>query len=413
MSASVLVLRPRRIFAAVAALVALGVPAGLLWLSYQGSFFDPRMVIVVPAFVVFGGVAAAARIVVADGTLTRQLVKAHQRGTRLDALTGVRLRRPRFSRREGVPGTHVLQIDDRLGRSTMLKPVYWRHGAGELLAVLAACVRAQGIDVDERTAQALAGATERFRDIVPAWAYRPSPTTLDDEPAAAPRDSTFWTRRNPDGTPRKAQPQRLVPLLLMFAVTLPLALVSGRVGTKAIRSVKCGNQSGMWSASADVVTSNEALVPMLFRIQRATYEGAAPKLYRLGANDLSNSKNTAAVQRDTSTLVQGVVAVWANGAQERAELQVETFPTHAAALAFQRDYGDDHCHGGDLAFHTPDVAGGVGFRTQCYRCSHVTDRVSFVRGTTRVQSIVWRVRLRDSHDAAMRLARIADGTLPG
>lgn len=406
------VVRPRRPFVALALVVAGGVPLVLLKLAYDESFFDARIALVVLYTIVFVAILLRARLDLRDGTLRRPIL--HGRGgVQLDELAAVSAVRARFWRREGAPVT-VVRIIDRAGRMVSFKPLYWRRRAGPLLAVVAACVRAQGVSVDDRTQSLLDASLAAHRDVVPAWAYRPPKsdgTRVDGAPPAV-LASTFWTRRNPDGTPKKAQLQRLVPLVAALALLLPFTFVTTTAGTKAVRSLRCGHDKAMWGAAAEVVASDDGVVPFVFRVNQVVYAGTKPVMYRLSPQNLANSHNTPAVQRDAATLVDGFVAVWSSGNEEKAEVQVEHFPTHAAALAFQRDYGDDHCHGGDVSFHTAQIAGGVGFRSQCYRCSQVTDRVSFVRGTTRVQSIVWRVRSRDGHGDAIRLAAIADGTLP-
>jgi hypothetical protein len=389
------VVRPRRWLVAVVVVAAVALPAGLLELAYDASYFDPRIAIVALYGVIAVPVALRTRIVVADGLFRRPIFR-RGRDVRLDALASVHTLR------------HRLVIADAFGGVTFMRTRYWRNDAAPLLAVLAACTRAQGIAVDETLRRTLDDALGRCRGVVPAWAYRPA---APGAAAPPPPASTFWTRRDPDGTPRTSQPQRLIPLLLVVAVTVPLAIVLGTTGTHAVRSVRCGHDRVLWGARADVAATDNGIVPLLATVDRVTDAGTTPTMYRLRPSNLANSHNTPAVRADAAVLVDGFVTVWATGSNEHAEVQFERFPTHAAALAFQRDYAEDHCRGGDVAFRTPGIAGGVGFRTGCVRnCSNLFDRVAFVRGTIRVQAIVEHLRLRDSHDAAMRLARIADGT---
>jgi hypothetical protein len=394
----VLVVRPRRWIVALTVVVAVLLPIGLLKLAYDESYFDPRIALVALYASTLVAMELRARIVIVDGVVRRPVL-GRGRPVRLDALASVHRAR------------HRVLVADRFGGVTFLRPRYWEQNAAPLLAVLAACVRAQGIVVDEPLRQSLDDALARCRDVVPAWAYRsPAP---DGAPPPPPM-STFWTRRNTDGTVQQRQVQRLIPLLLLFALSVPFMIVVGTTGTKAVRSVKCDHDRTLWGTAADVVATDSGIVPVIARVDAVTESGAKPLLYRLGPGNLANSHNTAAVQRDAASLVDGVVAVWSSGNRENAELQLERFPSHAAALAFQRDYAENHCRDGDVAFRTRGVPGAVGFRTGCVRyCSNLFDRVAFVRGTIRVQVVVEHLRPRDGHDAAMRLARVADGTLAG
>jgi hypothetical protein len=409
------VLRPRLTVALLAILVAVAGPAGLVWLDYNAAIFDPRTLLVGLYGIALLVITVRARIVVADRIMWRRSFNRY-RPVSLDALRSVELTRARYLKQQGVLPVSMLRLSDRYGRRGSLKPVLWTGGARRLLAVVEGCVRAQGITVDATTARRLARASTEWSAEVPAWAYhpaRPDDRPLAPAPATTPKPSTFWIRRNPDGTTKKAQPQLLIPMVGLMVVMLPVMVVAGRAGTNAIRSARCNSARPLWTDAPDFPGGDPPISSVAQRLIPDVLSGQTGRLYTLQPTNIVNSHNTAAVQRDAATMTDGFDVEWGAGSATIADVQIELFPSHAAAVAFQRDYDEDHCHVGDKVFSTPEIPGGVGLRCSCTG-STVSDRIAFVRGRTRVQAIAWSVPARQGHGRAITLADDAlAATSPG
>jgi hypothetical protein len=403
-----LVLRPRVGLILLTLAVGIGMPVTIFKLSYDQGFFDPRVVLVVLYGLLYSVLVIRARIVVSDGTLWRRAVKRY-RPLSLDRLASVEFSRNRYNKNEGLLPTGVLRLADCYGRRMRLKPSLWIGGAKHLVAVVDACARSQGIALDERTDQRLSRSSGRIAHQVPAWAYgctsprggvQPDPT-VTTRPAA----STFWTRRNADGKPKRFQAQRLIPMIAATALMLPGYVALARVGTHAVRSARCSSARRLWTNAPDFPSDGVPPSQVAATLAATPLFGRSGVVYRLRPADLANSHNTPAVRHDATRLFYALDVQWVGGRTVAADVQVQEFPTHADALAFQGDYGEDHCHEGDRAFATPSVAGGVGLRCTCTSTT-VNDRVAFVRGRTRVQAIVWAIPANQGHERALQLASI-------
>jgi hypothetical protein len=351
-------------------------------------------------------------VVVQERQLRRSAFRALA-GVHLEALAAVQLRRPKMSANEGFVA-RVLEVTDGAGNSVTLKPLWWRRGAADLGRLLNACVSRQNVTVDQRTRDWLRKCVARSSASAPRWTTQaPAPdaaTTL--VPAAAePSKSTFWVRRNPDGTPKKLQLQLLLPMIGFVAVGFPVMLGVSRVGTNALVSVRCDDDRAAWTEVADVPEAFGNIAGLQLPLARTLDFGTTPTLYSLDARGLTNKHNTAAVRADAKKLVDGWTLRWRRGA-EVIDLQAEDFGSHANAVRFQQDYAEDHCGEGDKAFAVPAIKGAVGFRCPCDG-EVVNDRISFVRGQMRFQAIVWGVPRGASHDRAVtvatRVAEIVDG----
>jgi hypothetical protein len=397
-------LRPRALFQLLAVVVPAAALGLLVWLSYSDGYFDPRILLLLIYAVAYPLVVLRARLVVADGSLWRRSFFGYQAVT-LGDLAQLELRRPRYLKREGVVGP-LVEVSDRRGRTLLFKPRYWQQGARPLLAGLRAAAATGGATIDEASEARLAQRLKYDEGIPPAWAATvASASALEVEvPASsAPAKSTFWVRRDELGRPRKAQPQLLLPMIGLLAVTVPAMMVVSRVGTHQLRSVRCSRDRHLWSnlpAAPEPRASTAALAEGVVT-SRAT--AVAPTIFRIRSTDLWNSHNTDAVRADAGRLLDGYVIQWTDGGQVQAEVFIERFASATDAMQFHRDYAEDHCHAGDRAFAVHEIVGAVGFRCPC-KSDTVDDRVSFVRGPIRLQAIVWDVRTRDGHDAAISLA---------
>jgi hypothetical protein len=399
-----LVLRPRLTAMVGAACLLLGFPAVLLWLQWQASFFDART-----PLIVFGAGAGLvlvfrSRIVVVDRVMWRRRFRAY-RPVSLDRLAFVRYSRARYLKQEGPIPTGLLRLADRYGRTTTVKPALWRGGGKQLVVIVAACVRSQTLSVDDETARRLAppGPFDPAAS-APAWAYALAPPTEVPATAAAPRPSTFWTRRNPDGTQKRTQFQRLIPMIGAMIVIIPVTIVADRVGTDAIRTAHCAADRPLWTNAPDFAGEPIPAADLAPAVTMLTEAGVTGQLYRLEPSDIANSHNSTAVRRDAATMNDGLEVDWSKQNNLIDAAQIERFSSHAAALQFQRDYAEDHCHEGDRTFQPSGIPGGVGFRCSCTGTT-VDDRIAWVRGDTRIQVIASAVPSRQGHGQATDLAQ--------
>ena len=393
-----LIVRPRWLLAVLGVIAPVAGLALLLTLSYDAASFDPRIAMVA-VYAVIGPLSVLrARLVVAGGALWRRGLSRRLSGVELEHLAAIEVRRARFFKHEGWVRT-VAVVTDQSGRSVSFKPLLWSGGASELLAGLATLARAQGLELDQATAERLARASASTPNVASTWS---SPVVSYE----AARGSSFWIRVDETGKPSRVQWRLLLAVVAMIVVAFPAALTVGGKGTQAVRSLRCSNDRHLWShpdvAPAASVPDPDVLGEGLSA--RAVHPGTIYG-YPLAPRNVANEHNTTAVQRDAERLVPGSQLVqWTDGGQLRAEVYIELFDSPDAAIAFQRDYAEDHCHLGDRAFATTEIPGGVGFRCQCSG-SVVDDRVSFVRGSTRIQAIEWVVPERAGHEAAIDLAR--------
>lgn len=406
-----LVLHPRRGLVVTGLVLSAAFIALMLKLSYDSATFDPRIALL-PLYAVGLGVAGfRGRIVVSGGVLWRRRFGSPA-GVDLRELQVIRIGRARFFRREGFIRT-ILRVEDRHGRAVSMKPVLWAGGSSVLLAGLAGAARAQGVTLDDRTRKAVERASARAGDAPMAWAYRLGPASAaaggadpEREPPA-PARSTLWTRRDEHGVARKVQLQRLVPMLLVAVLMIPATIVVGNAGTRKVRSLRCRNDRRLWIAPvADPPVAGGAGQIAVGLVWSHAWPGHGVP-YVLRPDDLANRHNTATVQRDAERLTDGGLAQWSDGGRVRAEVFIERFSTPVDAVTFHRDYAEDHCHGGDVAFAVPQIPGAVGFRCGCVHRDVVNDRVSYVRGAVRVQALVYGLRSRDGHGAAIALAQVA------
>jgi len=407
-----LALRPRLGVTFFMVALAVAFPALMLKLSYDADYFDPR------EFFLFGycGLMAVClvrtRIVIIDGVLWRRSLKRY-RGVSLGRLSGVRIIRPRLSKKQGLSPFPLLIVADRSGRVVRLKPVWWARGGRDLLAIVAACVQSQNLAVDTATSTRLAKAGQSATPTLPGWIYG-SPLAWEDPmsamgastPAAVtslavPQRRLVWTRRSPDGRPMKLQPQRLILLLGLCAVTLPVMIAGGRLGTDVVRSLHCSSSQSLWDSLAPTAPGASPS-DAASQLASAKRFGSSGEIYNLTSADIANQYNTSAVRQAATSLNSGRDVQWASGNDALADVQLEAFSNSESALRFQRDYAEDHCGGGDLVFSTPGIAGGVGF-CQCGVAPDV-DRVTFVRGNIRVEAIVWTVPAKQGHTSVLQLA---------
>lgn len=396
----VTVVRPRLIFLSAAVGVWLGGLVFLAKLQWDAAYFDPRMpyLAIVGLFTILG--AMRAKLVIGDATLNRRRLTVA-----LDRLASVEVRRAKFLKQEGWFRTLAV-VTDRDGNKITFKPVFWRHSASDVLAVVQVCARAQGLTLDERTRGALVKASERRSASMPAWAYRTKPAAPDEVVTVASPKPSFWTKRNADGSDKKFQPQRLLALAGAAVVFVPTMLFVGRVGTHTVRSLKCADSRAAWTEAPEVrtTTRTDADVIQYLRTTPHSWE-SPPWLSNLIPSSIAGRGNTSAVQHDAQALVSGWSLRWQNG-NAYDDVQVENFRSHAAAMRFHRDYAEDHCHMGDATFSVAGVPGAYGFRCPCTG-EVVDDKVAFVRGNLRVQAIAWGVPTRDSHERAVVLAQTA------
>ena len=386
-----LTLRPRPLPALAGMAGAVGAVAGLLWLDYRAAFFDPRTLVFALYAAIATGVIIRARVVLIDGVMWQRRFNRY-RPVSLDHLAHVEFTRARYSKREGLLPIGVLRVIDIYGRQTALKPALWSGGGRQLLATIKVAAQAQALVLDDTTTNRLAARVPDFTPDIPSWAYNTARSTA---PAAASVRPT-----------RTARPQLLIPVIAVIALLVPAMIVLGRAGTAAIRSARCSSSRALWSNAPDFPSGDSAVLSMAQRLAPAVVSGRTGAIYRLAPADLANRHNTLAVQRDAQQLADGAVVDWSQGNTSVAEVQIERFGSHADALAFQRDYDEDHCHTGDQVFSTPTVPGGVGLRCNCTG-SNVSDRIAFVRGATRFQVIEWSVPRRQGHDKATMLAQRA------
>jgi hypothetical protein len=389
--------RPRPLFFLVLVVAWLGGLALLLKLQWDAAYFDPRMVYIGPAGLFMVLVALRAKLVVSDGRLTRarQVVS-------LERLERVEIRRAKFWKNEGWLRT-VVAISDRDGSAISFKPLLWRRGAADVIAIVQVCARAQNLELDARTRDALSGASQRRSGSIPLWAYRTSPASPGDTPEVLSPRPTFWTRRNADGSDKKFQPQRLIFMAGAMAVVLPVTFVGGRAGTNVVRSMRCSSDRHLWSTAPEIATTPRSDADIVERLRQTPRSWANPPfLTNLIPSSIASAGNTEAVQRDAQALAGGWVLTWGDR-YVADEVQVEDFGTHSAAMQFQRDYAEDHCHKGDTAFAVPSVPGAVGFRCPCTG-DIVDDKISFVRGSLRIQAIAWGVRSGEDHQRAFASA---------
>lgn len=378
-------------------------------ISYQDAYLDPRVILMVLYSVVIVLGVTRSRLSVVDGQLTRRLLVGERR-VRLNSLAGVQIRRGRYLKNEGVLPTNLVALVDQAGQRTTFKPVLWQKSAGPILATLSVCCRAQKLATDERTTGVLARANRSWAHEIPGWAYGTRTASYAPPPPLPRRAAVlvdrFLIRRDDSGRAKKLQWRMLLIPVVMLAVGLPPVWLASHLGTAAIRSARCGSASTLWTKAPDFPTET---VPA----QAVTYQAAAlisgmgrPTLYGITSAGIANQYNTSAVQRDARQLVEGQDLRWQDGSKVLADLQVEEFSNHQAALAFQSDYAEDHCAEGDHVFATPSVPGGIGIRCQCTGTT-VEDRIAFVRGSLRIQAIDWVVPSSQGHQAVTELAMTA------
>ena len=171
--------------------------------------------------------------------------------------------------------------------------------------------------------------------------------------------------------------------------------------------VECEFERPMWT-TPPVATTTEGLLPRAVAQQLADAHVRVGRtdVHQLAPTDIATADQTDAMRRDALHMVNGFAVSWYDASGEVAVVHVEQFDSDASAEAYQHDHAEDHCYFGDRFFATPTIIGGVGFRCRCTSTT-VTDRVSVVRGSFRIQVIEWSVPDRDGPDAALLLAHAA------
>jgi hypothetical protein len=394
------VVRPRPFFFLLLVLVWFGSLAFMLTLEWDVAQFDPR-VAYFGAMGVFGIVASLrAKLVITDGTLRRGRTTVS-----LERLASVEISRAKFLKQQGWVRT-IASFSDRDGNAVSFKPLLWRRGAADVRAIVQACARRQDVELDEKTRDRLAHAAANRSVTIPVWALRKRPEASGDAVAGPVAKSSFWTRRAGDGSEKKFQPQRLLVMLGAAAVFFPAMIVVRDVGTSAVRSLKCSDSRELWTQATEFTSTTQTYGKVVDFLRRTPYSRESPPFVsELRPLDIANNGNSSALQRDAQSLIGALMLRWENG-PSFDDVQIEDFGTHAAAMQFQRDYAEDHCHKGDTAFAVPSVPGAYGFRCKCTGAV-VDDRVAFVRGNLRVQAITWGIAAGASHERASSLAELA------
>ncbi|HEX2850170.1 MAG TPA: hypothetical protein VHN98_06445 [Acidimicrobiales bacterium] len=393
-------LRPRSGLVAALILAAVGLPIGLFKLEYDAALFDGRVLLIALYALVVVPIVLTVRIVVGESRAWRRIGRRPTTAVALDALAHVSLRRG-LGPGQRVP-TVRLRVVDRDGNRLEMTPSLWTGGARRLLATIDAAARAQGLEVDDTTRAHLAAASSGATTGVPAWAYRaPLRLTVDVLPGG------FTSPRQ-----RVAPRATLVVSVAVLVVAIPTVLFATAKGTAAIRSSRCASERAAWTAAPDVETPAVDLQAWAGGVAMAPIGDATHSFYSLATDDIAGPGNTAAVRQDSGALKGGANVVWRSGGKELAEVHYELFASAADAMRFQHDWGEDHCHSGDVTFAVRAVAGAVGFRCTCGRSVRV-DRVGFVQGPVRFQVIVFGLTPRSDHSRALTLATEAHAAAVG
>src|SRR5205823_1075003 len=122
--------------------------------------------------------------------------------------------------------------------------------------------------------------------------------------------SSFWTRADDDGAPKKLQPQRIPVILAAAAFLFPVVLFSGRVGTRAVRSVACSVDRHLWTHVAEVDRELVSPRELASRLEVTPPETGTPIYYDLDYRGIADTGNTAAVRRDALALRDGATVRW-------------------------------------------------------------------------------------------------------
>ena len=398
-----LTVRPRLVGRLAATVIPTLFLALLLKLSYDDATFDPRIPFFALQVLWVSVVVWRARLIVAQGVLWRRRFIGYT-GVELGALAEVKVLRANPLKQEGIYRT-MLEVRDRAGHVVAFKPALWTHGARPLIAGLATIAQHQALDLDEVTHTKLDRAASK-EAMTPPWAFNAASWPVVASEPPAPQRSTFWIRRDDLGQPKKAQPQLILPVVAILAASVPVLVFVGRTGTQRVRDMRCRNDRHLWAADTPAATSLATPLDIANRIRSAGSNHGVAALYRLQPSNLANAHNTPSVRRDAQALRDGYLVEWSDGSAPTASVYVERFDTASSAARFHRDYAEDHCHVGDIAFATPSINGGMGFRCSCTD-ERVFERVAFVRGAVRVQAIAWNIPAKEGHDRSIALAALA------
>lgn len=391
-----LVLRPRAIWRVVLVVGPLIAMAWFLKVSYDEAEIIPQIWFLALQFGVLALMLLRSRVVVAGGALWRRSFRRYN-GVDLASLQSVELTRASYLKNEGLV-RKVLRVRDRAGRMVTLKPALWSNGARPLLAGLGAVARQQGLILDQRTSEAIDQAASRapigFDWTATVGLRGPLETEAPASPAGKPR------------------PLLVVGSLGAAALLLAISFAASSATNRWLRAERCERDRHLWTpAPVPAPAPSPNLEVIASQVADAGLSEGRPELFLLDPSSLANEHNTVAVRRGAQRLSQGVLVQWLAGQELQSEVYIEQFDSPASANQFHQAYGEDHCRN-DKAFAVPQLDGAVGFRCRCDG-DVVDDRVSFVRGDVRVQSIVWTVPRGDNHQRAVTLAEHALRALGG
>ena len=363
---------------ALAALLV--VPPLVFWwlvsLSVDTAAFDPRIFLGFVAWLGYGSVAVTSKLVVADQALWRRAVLG-RRVVSLDNLSAVEVRRARYRKREGLPGT-VVVVRDRFGRSLSVKRWLWSGRMVALLSLLDTLVQAQGIEVDEGTADQLARAAQRH-EARPPWAARTrrAGTGLIGVGDLPPPPTTV-------GRPRARVTKRgAVALAVLLVGSVAFTFGVGAVGTRLVRNAKCAPNRPLWTSDADVAGPPEDPVDVVGAFTSG--EGDWDTQGRVRPMPMSHVEGYVSAEQASATYARGVQITWGDPDHPDAEVDIEEFTSHETALAYQRAWGEWHCLRPESVFQLENQPGTVGFRYAPPKNHSAEEKVAWVRGDTRTE----------------------------
>ncbi|HEY5155068.1 MAG TPA: hypothetical protein VIJ47_10070 [Acidimicrobiales bacterium] len=368
-------IRPR-----IVPLVALVVvPPLLFWWFWQLSIdmasFDPRGAIFFLAWLAYTPLALSSRLVVADQALWRRSLLSRA-VVSLDNLATVEIRRGRRKQRDGWPTT-VVVVSDHYGRTIKWKLWSWSGRSAPLLSLLDILVRAQGVDVDTKTAARLADAAARH-EWRPAWAARTRATTarLTDHQAEL---MPLLARRN------RARPTKraVVAIALFLVVSVGFTIAAATVGTRVVSDLHCAPNRHLWTTDADVAGAPNDPVDVV-----GAFTGGEEDWITQGhmrPMPMSHVVGYISAEQASATYARGIQITWGDASNPDAEVDIEEFNSHEAALAYQRAWGQWHCLQPESVFHLENQPGTAGFR-YAPRANHAAEeKVGWVRGNTRTE----------------------------
>ena len=370
-----LVVRPR-----ILALVALVVvPPLVFWWFWQLSIdmasFDPRGAVLFVTWLAYLPLALSSRLVVADQALWRRSLFSRA-AVSLDNLAMVEIRRGRQKKRDGWPTT-VTVVTDHYGRTVKWKLWAWSDRSAPLLSLLDTLVRAQGVDVDPKTAARLTDAAGRH-EWRPAWAARTRATTarLTDHHAQL---LPLLARHN------RARPTKraLVVFAVFFLASVGFTIAAAMVGTKVVRDLHCAPNRHLWTTDADVAGAPKDPVDVVGAYTSGNEDWITQGHMR--PMPISHVVGYVTAERASATYARGIQITWGDTDRPYAEVDIEEFNNHEAALAYQRAWGEWHCLQPESVFQLENQSGTVGFRYSPQKNHDAEEKVGWVQGNTRTE----------------------------